>query len=308
MIFGSFFDELGDGRLHIMGPFIDPHDAVVFGTVGEVGGIDLRGHLQPEDVALLPDLDKDFGVLSFALQVVLYGFQLVQVVGRKVQPLGQFAVALFVAEAVDDLGVLEDACGDRIARQLVDGLQYDADGPVLLPDGLIVEFHAFQYVVELELFGELVEQDDALFGPVAPDGPLDGGLDQFQHHRQHFLVVPYLVQFENDQAFVLDLIGLVPVDLEQETVEPVPYVFRHDVQEVGNVEIGGIDAQFPEQAFPAGPDEVVEPFQGMTAADRIFIVMDEYFLDGHLLCLGDLKSRSGELQKEHGKVFQPLRA
>ena len=69
-----------------------------------------------------------------------------------------------------------------IVGQLVDGLQDDPDGPVLFTDGLIVEFHTLQNVFEFELFGKLVEKDDALFRSVFPYGTLDGGLDQFQHY------------------------------------------------------------------------------------------------------------------------------
>src|SRR5690606_13490308 len=111
----------------------------------------------------------------------------------------------------------------------------------LLADGLVIEFHAFQNVLELQLFRELIEQDDALLGPVPPNGPLDGGLDKLQHYREDFLVVLYLVQFEYDQSLVLDLIGLILADLEEETVQPVPYILGHDVQKVGDVEIIGVD-------------------------------------------------------------------
>ena len=48
---------------------------------GEIGGIGLRGHFQTVDIALGPDLDKDFGVLALALEIVLYGAELVQIMG-----------------------------------------------------------------------------------------------------------------------------------------------------------------------------------------------------------------------------------
>ena len=79
----SFFliDECCNGMFHIMGLFVQIHNRLVFGAIREIGGIGLRGHFQTVDIALGPDLDKDFGVLALALEIVLYGAELVQIMG-----------------------------------------------------------------------------------------------------------------------------------------------------------------------------------------------------------------------------------
>ena len=63
-----------------------------------------------------------------------------------------------------------------------------------------------------------IEEDDAFLGSVFPNGSLDGGLYEFQHHGQDFLIVLYFVQFENDKAFIFYFIGLVFAYFKQEAV------------------------------------------------------------------------------------------
>ena len=166
-------------------------------------------------------------------------------------------------------------------------MQDDPYGPILFSDGLIVEFHALQYVVEFELFGELIEQDDALFSSVFPDGTLDGGLDQFEHHRKDLLIVLYFVQFKNDQAFILYFKGLVLADLEQEAVQPIADIFGHDVEEAGDIEVIGLYFKLVQQIVLMFLNKAIETVQGMVLFDHLIIVQ-QYLFNGDGLGLGGL--------------------
>ena len=178
---------------------------------------------------------------------------------RQIESFDQLRIAFFIPKAIYDLGVFKDTRRNRIAGQLVYGLENDTNGTVLFSDGLIVEFDTLQYVLEFELFGELVEQDNALFGTVAPDGPLYSGLDKLEHHGQYFLVVLDFIQFKNDQTFILDSIGLIFVHLEQEAIYTIPDILGHDMKKVLDVEIGIIDTKLIQQFFLVVPYKIIEP-------------------------------------------------
>ena len=205
----------------------------------------------------------------------------------QVQPVLKFPISLFVVQAIDDLGIFQYAGRSGIVGQLVDGLQDDPYGPVLFSDSLIVEFHTLQYVVEFELFGELIEKDDALFRSVFPDGTLDGGLDQFEHHRKDFLIVLYLVQLKNDQALVLDFKGLVLADLEQEAVQPIADIFGHNVEEARYIEVIGLYFKLVQQTLLMFLYEAVKTVQGMVLLDHL-IIIQQYLFNGDGLGLGGL--------------------
>ena len=120
-----------------------------------------------------------------------------------------------------------------VLGQLVDGLQDNADGPVLFPDGLIVEFNTLQNIVELELFGEFIEEYDATLRSVPPYGALYGRFDELEHDRQYFPVVPDLVQLKDDQTLVLQAMGSVLSCLEEKTVKAITNIFGEDMQKIG---------------------------------------------------------------------------
>src|SRR5690606_7155423 len=123
------------------------------------------------DVALGADLDEDLGVFALPAKVVSDRTQLVQVMGTQAQAFPQVPIALLVPQAIEDLGVFQNACRGTVAGQLVDRLQNDPYGPVLFSDRLVIELHALQHMVELELFGKLIEEDDPPLRTVSPNGP-----------------------------------------------------------------------------------------------------------------------------------------
>src|SRR5690606_29920427 len=168
---------------------------------------------------------------------------------REVEPRPKGPVPLFVSQAVNDLGILQDTGRSAVFGQLVDRLQNDPNGPVLFADGLVIEFHALQDIAELELLGKLIEKDDSPLRGISPNGSLNGRLDQLEHYRKDFFIVLDLVQFKNDQSPILYLIGLVLSNCEQETVEAPLDIFREDVQEIIAAEIFFPDLQLPVQPF-----------------------------------------------------------
>ena len=101
---------------------------------------------------------------------------------------------------------------------MIDGLQNDANRPILFTDRLIVNLHALQYVVKLELLGKLIKKDDSPFGLVFPNGALYGGFNELQHYRKDLLIVFDLVQLKDDHTLIFQRIGLIFIHLKQVAV------------------------------------------------------------------------------------------
>lgn len=63
-----------DSGLHIIGSFINPHYAVIFGAIGQVCCKYFGWHFQSENIALLPYLNEHLSVFPCSCKIIADGF------------------------------------------------------------------------------------------------------------------------------------------------------------------------------------------------------------------------------------------